>query len=214
VTTAQVDVRIQVESHEVAGWHPRDRKDFEALLDQEMHFAYDLQLRQGSDWGADLTRSGDRGLESELLHLLGLLRKHAPRDVRVAVIHNRRWVIDPFGPLTVDAVYAPPTFAPDNRPFGTEIDEIYGVIEIRSQELRTRTDSEDLLLALSAFAHPTFDTHPGVGEQYPCLLMSEESPDLSAQLVRIAEFFTTAGFPADTRLHVWMERSWWIEVFQ
>jgi hypothetical protein len=212
LATAQVDVRIQVESHEFAGWHPRDRKDFEALLEQEMAKAFDLSYGQGTDWGAHLTRSGDTGLESELGRLLQLLRKHALRDVRVAVIHNRRWAFDPFGPLTAEVADARPAFASDGRLFGVEADEVYLVVEVRSRELPARPDSEDLIQALARFAAPGFNVVGGSGDRCLALLGSEDDVGLGSQLVRIAAFLRSRGFPPDTRLDVAIERSWWVEV--
>jgi hypothetical protein len=209
-----VEVRIQVESHLVAGWDCRERQDFESLLRGAAKGVFGLKCFLGADWSADLTRTGDEDLERELVRLVGFLREHAPRDIRLAVIHNRRWAVDPFRPLTAESAYARPQFAPDNGLLGAEPDEIYLVIILRSPQWRERPDSEDLLQALSAFAHPAFDTTaPVSGDECPCLLGSDDNTELGAHLVRIAEFFQGHGYPPDIRLEVALERSWWVEVF-
>jgi hypothetical protein len=211
---AQVDVRVQVESHEVAGWHPRDRKDFEALLRQQAGRAcLDMECFLGTDWSADLTRAADTELEAGLLRLVEWLRANAPWDLRVAVIHTRRWTVDPFALLGAEGAYAPSEFAREGRLFEGGDEELYLLVEVHSREVRARPDSETLIQTLADFAAPTFDALGGTGDVWLSLIGGEDDAALGAQIVRLVEFLRSHAFPPDTRLKVMIERSWWIEVF-
>jgi hypothetical protein len=218
MAAVEVTLRVELTSNEVAGWHPRERKDCQAAIDDVAFRVCDQQFSQGTAWCAMLTRSEDVEAQGWLLRLVERLRCFStggltPRDISMAVIHERRWPIDPFVAVLPEEVYASPTFARDGRLFGAEPDEIYLDIALRSQALSARPDREDLLRAVAAATPEDLDFHAGVGDCGPSLVGSEDHAGLGDQLVAIAAVLRNAGFPLDTRLQVVMERSWWVDVF-
>jgi hypothetical protein len=214
VATAEVTMRVEIVSDEVTGWQPRDRKDLEALIDQEAQRVFNMKFSQGTAWSAYLTRSGDAEVENWLMRLVGKIRPIVPRDIELAVIHDRRWAIDPFGPLIAETAYARPEFAPDGPLFGVEPDEVYVVIAVRSQQWRARPDANELVRDLAKFVHPSFSPHTPPRDVCMELSGSEDDARLGTSLVGISEHLRSRGFPTDLRLDVAIERSWWVEVFR